>query len=71
MTRWSTDPRSLGAYSYTGVGLTPEDFDGFTEPVASRLFFAGEHAAFEYHGTVHGAYLSGQDAAEKIIALVG
>ena len=69
VTRWSTDPYSLGAYSYTGIGVVAEDFDGLAVPVAGRIFFAGEHTLFDYHATVHGAYLSGTAAADKVVAL--
>ena len=66
VTRWSRDPYTLGAYSYTGVGVRARDFDRMRQPVGGRLFFAGEHTTFEYHGTTHGAYLTGVEAAELI-----
>lgn len=66
MSRWSRDPLALGAYSYAKLGSTPDDFDRFGEPVGA-LHFAGEHTDFAYHGTVHGAYLSGLRAAEAIL----
>ena len=34
--------------------------------VAGMLAFAGEHTIFDYHATVHGAYLSGVEAADAI-----
>ena len=68
VTRWSQDPHTLGAYSFIGSDVRPRDFNRLAQPVANRLFFAGEHTIFNYHGTVHGAYLSGISAAEKIIA---
>ncbi len=71
VTRWSTDIHTLGAYSYTGVGNVPDDFNKLAEPVNNRLFFAGEHTTFDYHGTIHGAYLSGIDAVKKIGAVTG
>ena len=36
--------------------------------VDNILFFAGEHTSTDYPATVHGAYLSGQDCANRIIA---
>lgn len=66
MTRWSRDPLAFGAYSFAKVGSSPADFEAFAEPVASSLHFAGEHTLFEYHGTAHGAYLSGLRAAQAI-----
>lgn len=68
-THWSTDPLSFGAYSYAGIGATPSDFDAFTKPVADVLIFAGEHTDFAYHGTAHGALLSGRRAADQIYDL--
>ena len=66
VTRWSTDPYSYGAYSYTGVGVIPNDFNILSTPINKRLFLTGEHTLFNYHGTVHGAYLSGLEVAKKI-----
>ncbi|NJN20107.1 MAG: FAD-dependent oxidoreductase [Leptolyngbya sp. RL_3_1] len=66
VTRWSQDPETLGAYSFTGKDVQPRDFAQLAAPVGDRLFFAGEHTTFEYHGTTHGAYLSGIAAATAI-----
>jgi monoamine oxidase len=65
-TRWSQDPWTFGAYSYSRVGNKPEDFNRLAEPVANTLLFAGEHTDFSYHGTTHGAYLSGIRAASAL-----
>jgi len=65
-TRWSTNPNSRGAYSYSAVGSQPKHFDDLAIPIAETLLLAGEHTGFEYHATVHGAYLSGRNAARII-----
>lgn len=65
-TRWSRNPFTLGAYSYANLGSRPRDFDILATPVADTLLFAGEHTTFKYHGTLHGAYLSGLQAADTI-----
>lgn len=65
-TAWSNDPLALGAYSFAKLGATPDDFNRFAEPVGP-LHFAGEHTSFDYHGNVHGAYLSGLRAAQAIL----
>jgi monoamine oxidase len=58
-TDWTRDVRSLGAYSFVGVGATPADIDALAEPVAGRVFFAGE-ATYRHHwAAAHGAYASG------------
>jgi len=66
-THWSTDPFTLGAYSFPRPGNRKSDFDDLGEPVADRLFLAGEHTIFDYAGTTHGAYMTGLRAAEYII----
>jgi monoamine oxidase len=68
ITRWGTDPYSLGSYSFLKTGATPQDYDRIAEPVAGRLFFAGEHTSRRYAATVHGAYLSGLRAARELVA---
>lgn len=71
VSRWSQDPETRGAYSYSGVGTSPDDFDGLRTAIAGRLFLAGEHTVFDYHGTTHGAYMSGLQAAEAIADAAG
>ena len=65
-TRWSQEPFTLGAYSYTNVGTKPQDFERLADPIANTILLAGEHVTFDYHGTTHGAYLSGLAAAQLI-----
>lgn len=66
-TRWSQDPFALGAYSYLAVGATGADRDALAEPLAGRLYFAGEATWKPHSATVHGALLSGQRAAQAIL----
>lgn len=64
---WSSDPYSLGAYSYVAAGGldTPRQL---SEPVSGTLFFAGEHTDTTGHwGTVHAAMRSGLRAAQQIL----
>lgn len=63
---WATSPYSKGAYSYYGVGATPHDVNAFTKVVDNVLTFAGEHVSVEWSGTIHGAFLTGRDAARRI-----
>ena len=68
---WVTDPYSLGAYSYGGVG-GPEARAFLAEPVSDTLYLAGE--AMAPHGrnaTVHGAIASGVHAAEAAVRMNG
>lgn len=70
-THWSTDPYALGAYSYPRPGSRAGQFDALAEPVGGRLFLCGEHTLFGYHGTVHGAWLSGVRAAGQVAGWLG
>lgn len=65
--RWGTDPFARGAYSHALVGRA----DGrsvLAAPVKNRLFFAGEACSVHAYSTAHGAYLTGIEAADQIIA---
>ena len=56
---------------YLPVGSIPDDHDNFAAPVrlgAGTLHFAGEATDGEYMGSVHAAYLSGERAAQEILA---
>jgi len=64
---WSTDPFTLGAYSFTPVGQTGAPAQ-IAKPVKNTLFFAGEATDSQgEQGTVHGAIASGQRAAFAIL----
>ncbi|MGB1111217.1 MAG: flavin monoamine oxidase family protein, partial [Gammaproteobacteria bacterium] len=67
ITRWAGDPFSLGSYSYNRLGSHPNMRDDLAEPLAGRLFFAGEATSRAYFGTAHGAYLSGQRAGRELL----
>lgn len=75
-TEWLKDDLSgNGSYCNFQAGIEDADKDvlalrqGCPE---RRLWFCGEHAApFEECGTVAGAYLSGESAAMKVLALYG
>ena len=64
---WHSDPDIGGAYMSSVVGMDGSEYDIVGGEVGGRLFFAGEHTSQRYRGTVHGAYLSGQAAAEAIM----
>jgi polyamine oxidase len=65
VSNWQDDPFALGAYSYPAAATPPDAFATLAEP-EGNLHFAGE-AASPYFGTVHGAYLSGRNAAKRIL----
>jgi monoamine oxidase len=66
MTGWGQDPWSRGAYSAALPGQAGMR-RVLARPVARRLYFAGEACAEEWATQVAGAYLSGQEAARKIL----
>lgn len=65
VSRWLDDPFAMGAYSFPRRGSSNADFAALAAPVGA-LHFAGE-ACSPYFGTVHGAYLSGRQAAQQIL----
>lgn len=66
-TNWSSDPFSLGSYSFIPVGASPRDMATLAQPVGPRLLLAGEHTYPSYYGTVQAAWLSGKRAAQEVI----
>jgi monoamine oxidase len=62
-TSWSTDPWTLGSYSYLPVGATPQHRADLATPIDDRLVFAGEALDPDNPSTVHGALASGLAAA--------
>jgi Flavin containing amine oxidoreductase len=77
MTRWRTDPWSLGSYTnfpISGMRDTPhvqleKGIEALRKGIPERgLYFAGEHTApFDGLGTVAGAYTSGEMVARRIV----
>jgi monoamine oxidase len=67
ITRWLSDPFAGGSYSHLPVGAAPDDRVALAEPIADRVFFAGEATLVDQPATVHGAYLSGIREAQRMI----
>lgn len=70
ITRWNSDPFSYGSYSYVPKGVSASMRNVLAEPIANKVFFAGEATHSLYPSTVHGAYLSGEREANRIMTLV-
>ena len=68
LTRWGQDPYALGSYSYIRVGSSPSYREELGKPWNS-LVFAGEAISTQYPATMQGAFSSGEDAANKLLAL--
>ncbi len=65
VTRWQHDPFTRGAYSYARPGRRAAR-KVLAEPLAERLYFAGEATWPDHYATVHGAFLSGLAAVESL-----
>jgi monoamine oxidase len=65
--RWAADPYARGSYSYAVPGAADERAV-LAATVDGRLYFAGEACSPHDFSTAHGAYKTGVDAAEQIIA---
>jgi monoamine oxidase len=63
---WSSDPNTLGAYSYAGVGGAFAARN-LARSFGNRIYFAGEATNSGSSGTVEGALASGKRAAEKFL----
>jgi monoamine oxidase len=64
--RWGADPFAGGSYSSALPGKS-ENRALLAEPVADRLFFAGEACSPDHYSTAQGGYLTGTGAAEKVM----
>jgi len=68
ITRWATNPFTLGSYSSHGVGCSSKNRKALATPQWNgSLYFCGEATSVGYFGTVHGAYLSGQRVANHLL----
>jgi monoamine oxidase len=66
-THWAGDAYALGSYSHALPGHMG-DRAVLAAPVGGRLFFAGEATHATFYSTVHGAWLSGERAADEALA---
>lgn len=77
--RWGSDPLFRGSYSYLGPDCSPADVAALAAPLFPLdngssaphnhpvLLFAGEACHVTYIGTMHGAYITGQQEAERLL----
>jgi monoamine oxidase len=68
VSRWKADPWARGSYSCVPTGSLPSQRRALGEPLDDRVVFAGEHCHPTHPATVHGAYLSGLEAARRLAA---
>ncbi|KAJ8723295.1 hypothetical protein PYW08_003207 [Mythimna loreyi] len=74
-TSWKKQPFTRGSYTAIGVGASQSDIESIAQPLFRNvhdkkpvLLFAGEHTHSNFYSTAHGAYLSGQAAARRLLA---
>jgi monoamine oxidase len=67
-TAWKGNLYTLGSYSYALPGAVDARLK-LSKTVDNRLFIAGEATMLNAQATVHGAYLSGIEVAEKITTI--
>jgi len=66
-TAWLGDPWARGSYSAARPGFA-RTRAVLAEPVAGRVYFAGEACTATAFGSIHGAWVSGAEAARRIAA---
>jgi monoamine oxidase len=69
-TRWNEDPWALGAMSAAAPGGQPARL-ALAEPLRDHLYFAGEATHETLWGTVGGAWVSGERAADLALKRLG
>jgi monoamine oxidase len=67
---WGADPFARGSYSYAPPGEADQR-GRLAAPVDGRLFFAGEACSPEFFTTAQGAYRTGVDTADAVLASRG
>ena len=74
VTRWLSNPYTLGSYSYRELDSDPLDIwhSDLATPVSvnsvPKILFAGEATDDAYYSAVHGAVASGAREAQRIIS---
>jgi monoamine oxidase len=69
-TAWAGDPWARGSYSAARPGFA-RCRGVLARPVARRVFFAGDACTPDTFGAIHGAWISGRDAARNVAATLG
>ena len=64
---WARDPFAVGSYSHALPGYADQRAV-LAAPHENRIFFAGEATHPHFFSTAHGAWMSGQRAADEICA---
>ncbi|CAN1551310.1 Amine oxidase [Paracoccaceae bacterium] len=70
MSGWASNPLTLGAYAAARPGKYAARAV-LRQPLGERVFFAGEAVAERYPALVTGAHISGEVAADAVVAMLG
>ena len=65
---WPSDPWVKGSYSFPAPGEVTTLGPQLQEPLAGRVFLAGEHTCYAFVGYMEGALQSGARAAKRIMS---
>ena len=68
---WPSDPWVKGSYSFPAPGEVTTLGPQLQEPLARRVFLAGEHTCYAFVGYMEGALQSGARAAKRIAEVSG
>lgn len=63
---WPSDPLVKGSYSFPAPGEVTRLGPQLQQPLANRVFLAGEHTCYAFVGYMEGALQSGARVAERI-----
>ena len=65
---WPSDPWVKGSYSFPAPGEVTTLGPQLQQPLAGRVFLAGEHTSYAFVGYMEGALQSGARAAKRIMS---
>lgn len=68
---WPSDPWVKGSYSFPAPGEVTTLGPQLQQPLAKRVFLAGEHTCYAFVGYMEGALQSGARAAKRIVEVSG
>jgi spermine oxidase len=72
--KWKTEPYTCGSYCFIPVGAHAEDIEALAEPITDQsdrplMMFAGEATHTHFYSSSHGALLTGQREAQRLLDL--
>lgn len=68
VTRWHEDEHSYGSYSTLKPGQSRNSMIQLSQPLQDKVWFVGEHCISTKFAFAHGAFESGEKAANQVAA---